>query len=108
MTGVIIERKVYLMSYKSQIKTVEGNTKKKLMLFTLSTCIWCRKTKALLSELGVGYQFVDVDLLNQTDQDEAYDEMGKYQSNSFPTVIFNDGEKVIVGYEEEKIKDICV
>ena len=96
------------MSYKSQIKTVEGDTKKKLMLFTLSTCIWCRKTKTLLGELGVGYQYVDVDLLSQADQDEAYNEMGKYESDSFPTVIFNDGEKVIAGYEEEEIRGLCI
>ena len=96
------------MSYKSQIKTVEGNTDKKIMLFTLSTCIWCRKTKALLNELGVGYQYVDVDLLSDTDQDEANIEMSKYQSGSFPTIVFNDGEKVIVGYEEEEIKGMCV
>lgn len=96
------------MSYKSQIKTVDGDKKNKLMLFTLSTCVWCGKTKALLNELGVNYQYVDVDLLEKTDQDEAYNKMGEYQSNSFPTIIFNDGEKVIVGYEEENIKDLCV
>lgn len=96
------------MSYKSQIKTVPGNSEKKLMLFTLSTCIWCRKTKALLEELGVGYQYVDVDLLSQTDQDEVYKEMDKYQSGSFPTIVFNGGEKVIVGFEEEELREMCV
>lgn len=95
------------MSYKSQIKTVTGDTKKKLMLFTLSTCIWCRKTKALLDELGVSYQYVDVDLLSENDQDEAYKGMEKYKSSSFPTIVFDDGEKVIEGYEEEKIRGMC-
>lgn len=96
------------MSYKSQIKTVEGSSKKNVMLFTLSTCIWCRKTKELLKELGVGYKYVDVDLLNEVDQSEASKEMGKYKSSSFPTIIFNDGEKVIEGYEENEIKEMCV
>lgn len=96
------------MSYKSQIKVVEGKTDKKIILFTLSTCIWCRKTKVLLKELGVGYQYIDVDLLDKTDQNEAYKEMAKYKSSSFPTIVFNEGEKVIEGYEEEEIKGMCV
>ena len=95
------------MSYKSNIKTVQGSNKKNLMLFTLSTCIWCRKTKELLNNLKVAYQYVDVDLLNQADQEEAYIEMKKYKSESFPTIIFNDGEDVIIGYEEEDIKGLC-
>lgn len=96
------------MSYKSHIETVSGDNKKKLMLFTLSTCIWCRKTKELLNDLKVAYQYVDVDLLDSADQDEAYAEMRKYKSESFPTVIFNDGENVIIGYEEEDIRGLCV
>lgn len=95
------------MSYTSQIQTVPGTKGKKLFLFTLSTCIWCRKTKALLKELGKEYSFVDVDLLEGADRDEAYGKMKEYQSSSFPTIVINDGEKVIVGFEEEKIRTLC-
>ena len=32
---------------------VDGKEASKVMLYTLSTCVWCKKTKARLKELGV-------------------------------------------------------
>jgi glutaredoxin-like protein NrdH len=95
------------MSYKTYVKKVSGKKVKEIMLFTLSTCIWCKKTKALLGDLGLEYSYVDVDLLFGRDQEEAYDIMWQHrQSTSFPTIIINNGEDVIIGYEEEKLKNI--
>jgi len=95
------------MSYKSSIKIVPGQKVKKVMLFTLSTCIWCKKTKALFDDLGLEYNYVDVDLLVGDDQDEAYQEMWKHNSStSFPTIVINDGEAIIIGYEEDKIRNL--
>src|SRR5512139_2692142 len=42
---------------------VEGNDKGKITLYALSTCIWCKKTKDLLSDLGAKYDYAYVDLL---------------------------------------------
>lgn len=95
------------MSYKTHIEKVTGKKEMNLMLFTLSTCIWCKKTKALLDDLEVTYQFIDVDLLDTDDQNEAYNDMGKNKSNTFPTTVFNDGEKVIMGFKEEEIRELC-
>lgn len=95
------------MSYKSAIKTIEGKRDKEVMIFALSTCQWCKKTKALLNNLGLGYDFVDVDLLQGTDQDEAYDAMGKIDPTAgFPLIIINGGEHYIAGYNEPKIKKL--
>ncbi|KKS53498.1 MAG: Glutaredoxin [Parcubacteria group bacterium GW2011_GWA2_42_28] len=77
------------------------------MLYTLSTCIWCRKTKALLSELNLEYDFLDMDLLSEEDQEEAYTEMESYNPHlSFPTIVINRGEQVIKGFEEEMIRHL--
>lgn len=95
------------MSYKTHIKIMPGQGDGKIMLFTLSTCIWCKKTKALFSQLGLKYSYVDVDLLVNEDQDEADKEMVKFHKHiSYPTIIINDGEKVIVGFQEEEIKKL--
>jgi len=95
------------MSYKTNIKKVTGLKVKEIKMFALSTCIWCKKTKALLKDLGLEYSYVDVDLLFGSDRDEAYQEMGRHnQSTSFPTIIINNGEDIIVGYEEEKLKSL--
>ena len=77
------------------------------MLFTLSTCQWCRKTKALLTDLGLGYNFVDVDLLEGADQDDAYAAMEKIDpASGFPLAIINDGDQIISGYNESQIKKL--
>ncbi len=96
------------MSYQESIKHVSGEDKGKIFMFTLSTCIWCRKTKAILDALGAAYDFVDVDLVEGDAGEEVMNDMHKYNPNtSFPTFVFNDGEKVILGFEEDNIRN-CV
>ncbi len=96
------------MVYTSQIKKVAGKKNKEIMLFALSTCIWCKKTKALLGDLGLEYSFVDVDLLEGKAQEEAYAEMGKHNSStSFPTIVINEGEEIITGFQESEIRDLA-
>jgi glutaredoxin-like protein NrdH len=83
---------------------VEGNDKGKVTLYALSTCIWCKKTKDLLSDLGVKYDYVYVDLLKGSDRGEAVDQVKHYNpSCSFPTIVI--GDKCIVGYREKEIKE---
>jgi len=83
---------------------VEGNNKGKVMLYALSTCGWCKKTKALLGELGVGYDYTDVDLLKGSEQTAAIGELQKFNPDcNFPTLVI-DGGKCIVGFKEDEIR----
>ena len=87
-----------------KIEHVNGENKGKIILYALSTCGWCRKTKELLSNLGVEYSYVYVDLLEDDDQSSAMDEVKHWNPRcSFPTLVIND-ETCIVGFKEEKIK----
>ncbi|MFQ5905703.1 MAG: glutaredoxin family protein [bacterium] len=45
------------------VEHVEGKKKGDVLLYALSTCGWCRKTKRLLEKLRVEYDYVYVDLL---------------------------------------------
>ena len=64
---------------------VKGKKKQKIVLYALSTCQWCRKTKNLLDELGLDYFFADVDLAETGDRKEIVEEIKKYNSSvSFP------------------------
>ncbi|MDD1751959.1 MAG: glutaredoxin family protein [Methanotrichaceae archaeon] len=84
---------------------IEGKDKGKINLYALSTCIWCKKTKDLLSSLGVGYDYVFVDLLIGQEREEAIEQVKRYNpSCSFPTLVI--GEKCIVGYREKEIKEV--
>lgn len=85
-----------------QAEHVEGENKGKIMLYALSTCGWCRKTKELLNELGVEYEYIYVDLLE--DEDTAMDEVKKLNPRrSFPTLVIDD--KCIVGFKEDEIRE---
>lgn len=88
-----------------KIEHVKGKNKGKLMLYALSTCIWCRKTKQVLDNLGVEYSFVYVDQLDDTDKDKTMDEIKKYNPRcSFPTLVLNN-KKGIVGFKEDEIRE---
>jgi glutaredoxin len=77
---------------------------KKVFLYTLSTCSHCRATKRFLSEQGITYEFIDVDLLEGEEKQRILDEVIKYNPNrSFPTIII--GDKVIVGHNEQAIRE---
>lgn len=74
----------------------------KAKLYALSTCIWCRKTKALLDRNGIEYECVDVDELDPAERDRVTTEMKELTGKvSFPTLVI-DGS-VIVGFDEQKI-----
>lgn len=79
-------------------------TEKKVKLFSLSTCSHCKSTKKLLSECTVKYEFVDVDMLEGDERKAILEDVKKFNPKcSFPTIII--GEKVIVGYKEDEIKE---
>ncbi|MGF3585004.1 MAG: glutaredoxin family protein [Thermoplasmatota archaeon] len=85
---------------------VKGKNKGKILLYALSTCIWCKKTKEFLDKLGVDYQYIYVDLLDEDDKDKAMEDIKKWNpSCSFPTMVFNN-KKCIVGYKEDEIKEV--
>ena len=84
---------------------VDGKNKGKVMLYALSTCGWCRKTKELLNDLGVEYDYAYVDLMKSAEQDEAIKEIKKFNpACNFPTMVIDD-KKCIVGYNEEDIRE---
>lgn len=84
---------------------VNGKGGHTVMLYALSTCVWCRRTKALLEELGVAYDYAYVDLVPQEERNAALAEVGAYnRSGNFPTVVV-DGDRVIVGFKEQELRE---
>ena len=88
-----------------KVEHVDGEDKGKVMLYALSTCIWCRKTKELLEDLDVAFDYIYVDLLNDDDKDETMDEIKKWNPRcSFPTLVIKD-ETCITGFKEDEIRE---
>ena len=83
---------------------VEGKNKGEIMIYALSTCGWCSKTKEFLKNLGVEFQYVDVDLLFGSDREKTLEEIKKWNPySSFPTLVINQKD-CVVGFDQEKIK----
>jgi glutaredoxin-like protein NrdH len=86
------------------IEHVPGKNKGKIMLYALSTCVWCKKTRQLLEDLGVDYDYEYVDLLQGNERVQALDAVKKWNPVcSFPTLVIND--KCIIGFKEDKIRE---
>jgi len=87
------------------VEHVPGRDVGQVMLYALSTCVWCKKTKRLLDELGVAYDYEYVDFLQGDEKTEAMDTMRQWNpSCSFPTLVIND--KCIVGFIENEIREV--
>ena len=84
---------------------VKGKNVGKVVLYALSTCGWCRKTKDFLSELGVRYDYVDTDLLAGKEQEDVRKEIQKWNPRcSFPTLVINN-QQCIVGFDKNGIRE---
>lgn len=88
-----------------EIVHVKGKNKGNIMVYALSTCIWCKKTKELLNQLGIEYKYVFVDNLNKEEREKAEKEIKKWNASvSFPTVIIND-KSCVVGHKPDELKE---
>jgi glutaredoxin-like protein NrdH len=83
---------------------ISGANKGKIVMYGLSTCVWCKKTRQLLTDLGVDFDYIYVDLLSGDEEEIAIKEVKRFNpSVSFPTVIIND-ERAILGFDEHAIR----
>jgi len=75
--------------------------KDEVFVYTLSTCPWCRKTKQWFADSNVPFEYVDVDLLPEGEQDaaaaKAYELSG---GRRYPVVVINGD--VVVGHNPGK------
>ena len=75
-----------------------------VMLYALSTCSHCKNCKEFLNGCGVRYDCIDVDQLEGEERQIILEKIkGINPSCSFPTLVI--GDKVIVGFREDKIRE---
>lgn len=83
---------------------VSGRDIGDIKIYTLSTCGWCKKTKAFLNDNGIKYAYIDVDKLEGKETDIVRREQMKFnKSGSFPTIVINDKD-CIIGYDEDALR----
>jgi glutaredoxin len=75
-------------------------TVKKVSMYTLSTCPWCRKTKKYFTEHHIPFTYVDYDLADAATQDAITRELDAVGATGFPFVRIDD--EIIVGWQPER------
>jgi len=84
---------------------VSGKEKAGIRLYALSTCVWCRRTRKLLDDLGVAYEYVYVDLLEGEKKEAIVKQLEKWNpDSSFPTIVLNEKD-CIIGFKEDRIRE---
>ncbi len=70
--------------------------KKKIKLYALSTCGWCKKTKKFLDDNYVEYEYEYVDLLTGAERERVMAEVDRWNPRrSFSTIVIADKELLI-------------
>jgi glutaredoxin-like protein NrdH len=87
------------------VKVSGRNNKHKVFVYALSTCAWCKQTKKFLKENEIEYEYVDVDLCDEEDQEKvSKDVLSKGGRLSYPAIII-DSKILINGFHVDKIKE---
>ena len=73
---------------------------KKVSLYTLSTCPWCRKAKQFFTERNIPFTYIDYDLADEATQGKILQELDAAGATGFPYAKI--GDQVIVGYQPER------
>ena len=74
---------------------------KKVFIYALSTCPWCKKTKKFFQERNIPFDYIDCDLLEEEEQEKTFHKMLEIcGSTATPVVLI--GDEVIVGYHPDR------
>lgn len=88
-------------------KVVKGkNNTQDILIFTLSTCMWCKKCKSYLNEHDIQYRYIDVDLISYDQKKLIMDFLSDKYTNriSYPFLICD--EEFAIGYDLNKYDQI--
>ncbi|MGA2195059.1 MAG: glutaredoxin family protein [Bryobacteraceae bacterium] len=72
---------------------------KKVSMYTLSTCPWCRKTKKYFTDHHIPFTYIDYDLADEATQAKILRELDAAGATGFPFV--KVGDQVISGYQPD-------
>ncbi|MHA1342950.1 MAG: glutaredoxin family protein [Promethearchaeota archaeon] len=102
---IIISGKELIEKLAKEIDGEKG-AENNIILFTLSTCMWCKKCKRFLSEHNLKYKYIDLDKIGLKEKTIILDYLkSNYQSRiAYPFLICEKGN--VVGYDPNKYMEI--
>ena len=77
----------------------------KVVVYALSTCVWCKMTKQFLKEKEIEFEFIDVDLCEPAEKEKVRQQiLSRGGSLNYPTTIVDD-KTVITGFRKDLLKE---
>jgi glutaredoxin len=73
---------------------------KKVSMYTLSTCPWCRKAKKFFNDRKVPFEYTDYDLADEPTQVRIMRELDAEGVKGFPFVRI--GDQSVEGYQPDR------
>ena len=88
------------------IKVPGKNKKHKVLVYAISTCVWCKRAKKFLIENNIEYEYVDIDVCNREDREKIREAiLSRGGRLSYPTVIVDD-RSLITGFNEDRLREV--
>ena len=82
-----------------------ANDRGAVILIGRSTCPWCQKDKALLSNLSVDYYWVDLNNLDSAETSQVISSLKFCPETDAVPILVIHGQECIVGYNETRIRE---
>ena len=77
----------------------------RVVVYALSTCVWCRMTKQFLKDHDIEYEYIDVDLCEEGEKQKVRKQiLDKGGNLSYPITIV-DNNVLITGFRKDKLKE---
>lgn len=87
------------------IKVPGKINKHRVLVYAISTCAWCKRTKKFLKDSQIEYGYVDIDLCSREDREKIREGiLSRGGRLSYPTVIVDD-RVLITGFKEDELKE---
>jgi len=80
-------------------------TEHKVIVYALSTCVWCKMTKQFLKDNDIAFEFIEVDMTEPEEKEQIRQQIKSKGGNlNYPTIIVDD-KKLITGFRKDLLKE---
>jgi glutaredoxin-like protein NrdH len=102
---LILTRKFRLASEIMPFSKVQGKkTIHKVVVYALSTCVWCKMTKQFLKDNEIEFEYIDVDMCEPQEKEKVRQQiLSKGGNLSYPTIVVDN--TLITGFRKDKLKE---
>jgi glutaredoxin-like protein NrdH len=77
----------------------------RVVVYALSTCVWCKMTKQFLKDNEIDFEFIDVDMCEPQEKEQVRQQIQSKGGNlNYPTTIVDD-KIVITGFRKDQLKE---